>query len=160
MELGANWIGTPEYASPEALENVYNPKYKQFHVPRATDDLFAFGLVMFFIGSGIRSVELVQYYAIMSTRVCTEESFPVLRRSRTLYARSMRAYYTRGFFRDHIRKYHCQLPIDKLFFWMYKLLHLSPNDCLSLEQLLKSKLLQAALKHLKERDARDMRNQQ
>ena len=51
MELGAYWIGTPEYASPEALENVFNSKLKMFHVPRSTDDLYALGLVMFCIGS-------------------------------------------------------------------------------------------------------------
>ena len=112
MELCANWIGTPEYASPEALENVFNPRFKMFHVPRATDDLFALGLVMFFIGTGVCSQELVQYYAIMRTAVCTEESFPVLRRSRTQYGRFMRAYYMSGFSREHIKTYHCRLYID------------------------------------------------
>ena len=158
MELGANWIATPEYASPEALENYYNAKFKQFHVPHATDDLFALGLVMFFIGSKVRSVELVQYYAIMSTQVCTEKSFPVVRRSRTLYVSFMRAYYTSGLFRDHIKTYPCQLRIDKLFFWMFKLVQLSPSARLSLEKLLESNLLQAAVKLSKERDASEMRN--
>ena len=160
MELGANWIGTPEYASPEALENVFNARFKMFHVPRATDDLFALGLVMFFIGSGICSQELVQYYAIMSTAVCTKESFPVLRRSRTLYARFMRAYYMSGFFRENLKTYHCQLGIDKLFFWMHKLVQLMPTTRLPLEKLLESNLFQAAVKMSAERDARDMHNRE
>ena len=103
MELGVNWIGTPEYASPEALENVFNPRFNMYHIARATDDLFALGLVMLFIGSGVGSQQLVQYYAIMSTAVCTKESFPVLRRSRSLYARFMRVYYMSGFFPEHIK---------------------------------------------------------
>ena len=78
-----------------------------FYMPRSTDDLFAFGLVMFFIGSVVCSTQIVQYYAIMSTAVCTEESFPVLRRSRALYARFMRANYMSFIFREHIKTYHC-----------------------------------------------------
>ena len=143
MELGANWIGTPEYASPEALENVYNPRFKMFHVPRATDDLFAFKLVLFFIGSGVCATELVQFYAIMSTAVCTEESFSVLRCSETLYGRFMRTYYMGGFFLDNIKKYHCRLRIDKLFYWMLKLVQLMPASRLSLEKLLESNFFQA-----------------
>ena len=53
MEIGMNWIGTPEYASPEALENVLNPRFNIYYMPRATDDLFSLRLVMFFIGSGV-----------------------------------------------------------------------------------------------------------
>ena len=70
----------------------------------------------------------------MSTAICTEESFPVLRSSRSLYARFMRAYYMSGFFREHIKKYHCQLDIDKLFFWMFKLVRLMPTDRLPLDE--------------------------
>ena len=131
-----------------------------YHIARATDDLFALGLVMFFIGSGICSQQLVQYYAIMSTAVCTEESFPVLRRSRSLYALFMRVYYMSGFFREHIKTYHCQLNIDKLFFWVYKLVRLMPTDRLSLDDLLESTLFQAAVKLSMEHDARDMRDKE
>ena len=94
----------------------------------------------------------------MSTAVCTKESFPVLRRSRTLYARFMRNYYKNGFFREHLTTYHCQLDIDKLFVWMFKLVQLMPTARLSLEKLLDSILFQAAVKLSAEREARDVRN--
>ena len=93
----------------------------------------------------------------MSIAVCTEESFLVLRRSRSLFARFMRAYYMSGFFRENLKTYHCQFDIDKLFFWVYKLVQLMPSARLSLDQLLESNLFQTAVKLSVERDARDMR---
>ena len=92
QELGVDWVGTPEYASPEAIENVFNSKFKKFHAPRATDDLFSLGLVMFFIGAGATAEELVKHYATVRTAVCSDESFQVLRRTRSLYGKFLRQY--------------------------------------------------------------------
>ena len=72
----------------------------------------------------------------------------------------MRTYCVSGFVLEHLKTYHCQLLIDKLFFWMFKLVQLMTTARLSLEKLLESTLFQAAVKLSKERDARDVRNRE
>ena len=156
QELGVDWVGTPEYASPEAIENVFNSKFKKFHAPRATDDLFSLGLVMFFIGAGATAEELVKHYATVRTAVCSDESFQVLRRTRSLYGKFLRHYYTSGYFRSNLKTFHCQLGIENLFFWMFKLVQLLPKSRLTLDKLLETSLFQTAVKLSADLNARDV----
>ena len=130
-----------------------NPEYNQFHKASAADDLFSFGLVMLFIGSGTRSEEIVHYYAVHRLLLCSSEAFPVLRDCRRLFARLMRHYYASGDFRMLMRRQQHRLRITGLEAVMERLLELRPSARLTMEGVFEYELFKSARKLSAERNA-------
>ena len=151
--LGCSFIGSPEYAAPDALEDVVNGEYGQFHKASPTDDLFAFGLVLLFIGSGTRSEEILHYYAVERMLLCTKETYPVLRDCQKLFARLMRYYYSSENFIMLVKRQNHRLHIEGLRTVMYRLLELQPSARLSLAGVLECDLFKAARQLSAERNA-------
>ena len=151
--LGCSFIGSPEYAAPDALEDVVNGQYGQFHKASPSDDLFAFGLVILFIISGTLSEDMLHYYAIERMLLCTKETYPMLRDSQKLFARLMRYYYASEDFIMLVKRQHHRLHIEGLRTVMYRLLELQPSARLSLSGLLECDLFKAARQLSAERNA-------
>jgi len=108
---------------------------------------------MLFIGSGTRSEEIVQYYAVHRLLLFSSETFPVLRDCRRLFALLMRHYYASGDFRMLVKRQQPRLRIAGLEAVMERLLELRTSTRLTLDGVFESEMFKSARTLSAERNA-------